>query len=79
MTTVTRSGQITLDKRIRKAMGIEVGTPLEVNKLGEMIIITKKDKHFWRRHKPVLPADFPEILKKIRKDTTKRYQHLFKK
>lgn len=78
-TIVTRSGQITLDSNIRKNLGIDVGTPLEVNQWGDMIVITKKDKNFWRKHKSVLPKNFVEILKKMRKDSTKRYSDLLKK
>ncbi len=76
-TTVTRNGQITLDANIRKEMGIEVGTPLEVNRMGEIIIIAKKDKGFWDRHKPVLPKGFDHL--KLRNDSTKRYEKMFGK
>ena len=75
-TTVTRNGQITIDKHIREELGIEVGTALNVNRVGEMIIITKKDKAFWRKRKSELSPDFN--ISRVRKDSTERYKRLLK-
>lgn len=42
-----------------------------------MIIITKKDKEFWKKYKGgVLPKEFD--LSKIRTDSRKRYKKFFK-
>jgi AbrB family looped-hinge helix DNA binding protein len=78
-TIVTRNGQITIDSGIRRELGIETGTPLEMNKWGEMIIITKKSANFWRNRKSALPANFKETLKKIRADSTNRYKKMLQK
>jgi|TARA_B100002003_G_C13933145_1_gene453236 AbrB family looped-hinge helix DNA binding protein len=76
-TIVTRNGQITIDKHIRDELGIEVGMPLNINKLGEMIIITKKDKSFWRKRNSVLPEKFN--FRSLRTDSSKRYRDMFSK
>lgn len=76
VTIVTRSGQITLDNRIRKELDIGIGTPLEVNRLGDMILIEKKRKDFWKKRETVLPENFEKTLKKLRNDSTKRYKRL---
>jgi len=75
-TVVTRSGQITLEMEIRKKLGIEVGTPLEINRIGEIIMIEKKSVDFWDRCGGTLPKDFEKSLKKIRTDSRKRFKRL---
>ena len=75
-TIVTRNGQITIDKRIRDELGIEVGTPLEVNLEGERIVISKKDPAVWRRIGKFLPKDYEKILKRARVDNRKRLKRL---
>lgn len=76
ITIVTRSGQITLDSRIRRELEIDVGTPLEVNRFGDMIVIEKKRKDFWKERESILPENFEKTLKELRKDSTKRYKRL---
>lgn len=76
MTIVTRSGQITLDKEIREALGIDVGTPLEMNRIGDHIIIKKKDSSVWRKSSGFLPKDFAEAIKGMHKDYRERMKEL---
>ena len=75
-TTVTRNGQITLDVELRRHLGITTGTPIELNLVGNTIIIQKRDPDVFRRNKGFLPKNFPDILKRMRKDHTKRLQRL---
>ena len=75
-TVVTRSGQITLDKKLRDELGIKVGTPLETNRLGDMIIIAKKNRSVWRKSVGFLPKEFSNTLKSTKKDYRERLKKL---
>lgn len=66
-TIVTRAGQITLSKDIRDALGITIGTPLEVNRVGSTILIEKKDAKYWDKAGKILPEDFESTLRLLRR------------
>ena len=47
---VTRGGQITLTKEIRKKFGIKEGDLVNINSIGEIIIISKKNPETFNIH-----------------------------
>lgn len=73
---VTRNGQITLPKKMRKKLKIGEGSIVEVNLTDRMILIEKRDKEFWEEAGGFLPEKFEEVMKKIRKDEKKRFEEL---
>lgn len=75
-TIVTRNGQITLDVDMRRQLGITTGTSLELNLVGDTIVIRKRDPDVFRRNKGFLNKDFPQTLAKMRQDHSKRLKRL---
>ncbi len=71
---VTRNGQITLGKKIRQKLNIQVGSAVEINQHGTMIIISKKDTDFWDTCGGALPDDFD--VSKLRKPFVKRLEEV---
>ena len=77
VTKVTRGGQITLDIRTREELGISVGMPIEVNRMGKLIIIELKKKEFWDNYEGgALPKNFNHVLKQMRKNSKERFRRL---
>ena len=73
VTKVTRGGQITLDIKLRRKLGIDMGTRLEINQLGSLILIEKKTKNFWDTYEGgALPKNFEKVLKMMRTDYRQR-------
>lgn len=75
-TVVTRGCQITLTKDVRDKLGIREGDVVTVNTLGNMAIITKRDRSAWRKAKGFLPDDFSAIMAKTRQDARDRLRRL---
>lgn len=63
---VTRGGQITLTKEIRKKFGIKEGDLVNINSIGEIIIISKKNPEAFNIH-GFLPESFSKTLEHLRK------------
>jgi len=75
-THVTRGGQITLPKDIRRTLEIEVGDKLIVNREGNNVIISKKDPAAFDQG-GFLPDNFEELIKKVRsRSMTNRLKRL---
>ena len=73
---VTRGGQITLTKEIRKKFGIKEGDLVNINSIGEIIIISKKNPETFNIH-GFLPESFPKTLENLRKlDSVARLKKL---
>lgn len=64
-TIVTRGGQITLTKPIRDKLMIKEGDKININTMGSLIIISKKNKKAFENH-DFLPDNFVKILEQIR-------------
>ena len=73
---VTRNGQITLSKGLRKELGILEGDKIIMNKLKGVIILAKKDPAIWDKIGEFLPKNFGDVLEKIREPSTKRFKKL---
>ena len=65
-TLVTRGGQITLSKEFRKRFGIKEGDLVNMNSIGEIIILSKKNPEAFDIH-GFLPESFPKTLENLRK------------
>jgi AbrB family looped-hinge helix DNA binding protein len=65
-TIVTRGGQITLTKDVRRKLEVTEGDTMIVNTMGSTILVSKKDPRAFDKG-GFLPSDFKKILKKIRK------------
>jgi len=50
------------------------GTPLEVHKVDNLIIMEKRGKDFWDRVDDFLATDFEDTMKEIRGDERKRLE-----
>lgn len=70
---VTRNAQITLPKKLREKLGIKEGDKVDIHLENNRIVIqpgkTVLEEDF-------LPKDFNHTLKKLRKDSTKRFTKL---
>lgn len=73
---VTRGAQITLAKEVRDKLGIREGDVVNVNALGNMAIITKRDPGVWRRLGRFLPEDFEDVLRETREASRERFDRL---
>lgn len=62
---VTRNGQITLAKDIRERLHIREGDRVQVNVLGDGVLISKRDPHVFEKH-DFLPENFSKTLHQIR-------------
>ncbi len=71
---VTRGGQVTLSKDLREELDIEIGMPIEINRMGSVVLIKKVDA--WESAGDFLPENFESILKKIRTDEKSRLKRL---
>ena len=73
---VTRGGQITLAKEIRKKFGIKEGDLVNMNSIGEVIMISKKNPEAFNNH-GFLPESFIKNLEHLRKlDFSERLKKL---
>ncbi len=74
---VTRGGQITISKEIREKLGIREGTQVEINTVGDLVVISKRNKDFWKKCGGFLPKDFKKTLREMRKiDSGERLKKL---
>lgn len=64
-TLVTRNGQITLAKRVRERLHIREGDRVNVNVLGEIVLISKRDPRAFETH-DFLPEQFSKTLHALR-------------
>jgi AbrB family looped-hinge helix DNA binding protein len=75
--TVTRHSQVTIPKKIRKAVGIVEGDKVKMKVVeGNKIIIEKADKEVWQNCTDFLPEDFEKVLASTRSDSTNRFKRL---
>ena len=65
-TLVTRSGQITLTKDIRKKLNIKEGDSVNLNSIGELVIISKKNINAFEIG-DFLPDNFSKTIENTRK------------
>lgn len=63
---VTRGGQITISKEFRESLEIKEGDIVQVNKCGEMIMVSKKDPKAFEKG-GFLPENFESALRDMRK------------
>ena len=75
-TMVTRGGQITLTKELRDELGISEGDKVVLNRLGSIILVSKKDPGIFDRFNDFLPERFDKTLAKIRSDERERLKRL---
>ena len=75
-TMVTRGGQITLTKELRDELGISEGDKVVLNRLGSIILVSKKDPDIFDRFSDFLPERFDKTLAKIRSDERERLKRL---
>lgn len=74
--TVTRNGQVTLTKEIREKLNISEGDIININIMGESVIISKKDVDVWDKINSFLPENFEKVLSDLRGDTSLRLKRL---
>ncbi len=60
---ITRGGQITISKEIRKRLNVEEGDIVTVNTIGEIMLVSKKDSNVLDKG-GFLPENFDKLLKK---------------
>lgn len=72
---VTRGSQITLTKDVREKLGIEEGDKLNLNVIGDQVMITRKDPEAFETT-GFLGKDFEASMKEMRKDSTERLKEL---
>ena len=74
-TIVTRGGQITLTKDVRSKLDVKEGDVVNINVLGDTVLVSKKDPSVFDKH-DFLPSNFSKTLKQLRsfsiKDRFKR-------
>ena len=75
-TMVTRGGQITLTKELREQLKITEGDRMVLNRLGNIILVSKKDPSIFDRFNDFLPEKFDRTLAKIRSDEKERLKRL---
>ena len=73
---VTRNGQVTLTKEIRAKLGIVEGDTINLNLIGDSLIISKKDPNSWDKIGSFLPANFNKIVRELRSNTSARLNRL---
>lgn len=73
---VTRNGQVTLTKEIRAKLGIVEGDTINLNLIGDSLIISKKDPNSWDKIGSFLPENFNKIVRELRSNTSARLNRL---
>ncbi len=75
-TIVTRGGQITLTKDVRERLGIKEGDTANINILGDLALVSKKDSSVFEKDN-FLPETFEKTLHKMRRtNQTQRLKRL---
>jgi AbrB family looped-hinge helix DNA binding protein len=74
-TTITRNFQITIPREIREKLHLKQGEHLRMQVQEDHIIVERMEENVWDTH-DFLPANFPEILDKLRTDETEKYKRL---
>ena len=75
--TVTRHSQVTIPKKIRKAVGISEGDKVRMRVVeGKKILIEKANKEVWKECTDFLPMDFEKLLTSMRTDSRGRFKRL---
>lgn len=69
---VTRNGQITIPKHIRKKLGITEGTEVDV-RLQKDTILVKKKLYDWNKHEPVFTDEVMEKMRELREKQHSKY------
>jgi len=75
--TVTRHSQVTIPKKIRKAVGISEGDKVKMKVVeGTKILIEKANEEIWKECTDFLPVDFEKLLASTRSDSRVRFKRL---
>ncbi|MFB3889345.1 MAG: AbrB/MazE/SpoVT family DNA-binding domain-containing protein [Candidatus Bathyarchaeia archaeon] len=75
--TVTRHSQVTIPKKIRKAVGISEGDRVKMSVVeGKKILIEKANEEVWKECTDFLPEDFEKLLSSLRADSKNRFKRL---